>query len=177
MIASWKESYDKHRQYIKKQRRHFANKDPYSQGYGLSSSHMWMWELDHKESWVPKNWCFWTVVLEKTLESPLDCKEIKPVNPKGNQPWIFIWSTDAEAPVLWTPDVKSQLIGKDPDAGKDWRQEEKGMTEDKMVGSHHQLNRHEFELAPGDEELQGSLACCSPWGCKDSEMTRRLKWS
>ena len=106
-----------------------------------------MWELDYKESWSPKNWCFWTVVLEKTLESPLDCKEIKPVNPKGNQPWILIGETDAEAevPVLWPPGVKSQLIEKDPDAGKDWGQEEKGVTEDEMVGWHRWLNGQEFE--------------------------------
>ena len=110
-----------------------------------------MWELDHKEGWVLKNWCFWTEVLEKTLESPLDHKEFKPVNPKENQPWIFIGRTDAEAeaPTLWPPHVKSQLIGRDPDAGKDWRQEGKGTTEDKMVGWHHQLNGHEFEQAPG----------------------------
>ena len=125
-----------------------------------------MWELDHKEGCMPKNWCFWTVVLEKTLESPLDGKEIKPVNPKGNQPWIFIGRTDAEAeaPILWPLDVKSQLIGKDPDAGKDWRQEVK---EDEMVGWHHWLNRHEFEQAPGDGEGQRGLACCSPWGRKE----------
>ena len=116
-----------------------------------------MWELDHRESWALKNWCFWTVVLEKTLESPLNCKEIKPVNPKGHQPWIFIGRTDAEAPILWPPDVKSQLIRKDPDAGKDWRQEEKGMTEDKMVGWHHWLNGHEFGQALGDGEGQGNL--------------------
>jgi len=125
-----------------------------------------MWELDHKEGWAPKSWCFWTVVLKKILESPLDCKEIKPVNPKGNQPWIFIRRTDAEieAPILWPPDVKNLLIGKDPDAGKDWRQEEKGMTEDYMVGWHHWLNGH--EQAPGAGEGQGSLVCCSPWGCR-----------
>ena len=117
-------------QCIKKQRHHFANKGPNSQSYGFSSSQVWMWELDHKEGWVPKKWCFWTVVLEKTLESPLDCKEIKPINPKGNQPWIFTGRTDAEAetPILWPPGAKSQLIGKDPDAGKDIRQEEKGRT-------------------------------------------------
>ena len=122
-----------------------------SQGYGFSSSHVWMWELNHKESWAPKNWCFWTVVLEKTLESPLDCKEIKPVYPKGNRSWIFIGRIDAEAeaPILWPPDVKNGLIGKDPDAGKDWRQEEKEMTEDEMVGCHHWLDGHEFESAPG----------------------------
>ena len=122
-------------------------KVPWSQSYGFSSSHVWLWELDYKESWVLKNWCFWTVVLEKTPESPLDCKEIKSVDPKGNQSWIFTGGTDAEAEVsiLWPPDAKSWLIGKDPDAGKDWRQEEKGMTEDEMVGWHHRLDRHEFE--------------------------------
>ena len=126
-------------------------KGPSSQGYGFSSGHAWMWELDHKEGWAPKNWCFWTVVLEKTLEGPLNCKEIQPVNPKGNQPWIFIGRTDAEAeaPILWPPDAKSWLTGKDPDAGKDRRQEEKGTTEDEMVGWHHQLNGHEFEQALG----------------------------
>ena len=149
---------------------------PYSQSYGFSSSHTWMWELDHKESWVLKNWCFWSVVLEKTLESPLDCKEIKPVNPKGNQSWIVIGKTDdgAEASVFWPPDAKSWLIGKDPDAGKDWRQEEKGRAEDKMVGCYHQLNGHEFEQAPGDSEEEGRLACCCPWGCKELGMTELL---
>jgi len=134
----------------------------------FSSSHVWMWELDRKEDWVPENWCFWTVVLEKTLESPLDCKEIKPVNSKGNQSWILFGRTDAktEAPIPWPPDAKRWLTGKDPDAGKDWGQEEKGATEDKMVGWHHQLNGHEFEQAPGDREGQGSLECCSPWGRK-----------
>ena len=117
-----------------------------SQGYGFSSGHVWMWELDYKESWVPKNWCFWTVVLDKTLESPLDSKEIQPVHPKGHQSWVFIGKTDAEAetPVLWAPDGKSWLIGKDPDAGKDWGQKEKGTTEDEMVGWHHWLDRHGF---------------------------------
>ena len=123
----WKKSYGQPRQPIKKQRHYFANKGPSSQSYGFSNSHVWMWELDHKEGWVPKNWCFWTVVLEKTLESP---KEIKPVHPKGNQSWIFTGRTDAEteAPILWPPNSKNQFIGKHPDAGKDWRQEEKGMT-------------------------------------------------
>ena len=118
---SWKKSYDNPRQHIKKQRHYFADKGLSSLSYSFSNSHVWMWELDHKESWASKNWCFWTVVLEKTLESPLDCKEIKPVNSKGNQPWIFIGRTDseAEAPILWPPDVKSWLTGKDPDAGKD----------------------------------------------------------
>ena len=125
--------------------RHLADKGPSSQSYGFSSSRVWMWELNHKESWAPKNWCFWTVVLEKTLESPLDCKEIKPVSPKGNQSWIFIGKTDAEAPILWPPNGKNWLIWKDPDAGKDWRREEKGTTEDEMVGWHHQLDGHEFE--------------------------------
>ena len=120
---------------IKKQTQYFANKGPSSQSCGFSSSHVWMWALDHKEDWAPKNWCFWTVVLEKTLESPLGSKEIQPLSPKGNQSWIFIGRTDAEVetPILWPPDGKSRLIGKDPDAGKDWRQEEKGMTEDEMV--------------------------------------------
>ena len=140
----------------------------------ISSSHVQMWELDYKERWAPKNWCFWTVVLEKTLESPLDGKEIKPIKPKGNQSWIFTGRTDAEAPVLWPPDAKSCLIRTDPDAGKDWRQK-KGMTEDEMVGWHHRLNGCEFEQALGDGEGQGSLACCSPWGSKESDMTERLK--
>ena len=146
MLASWKKSYEQTRQHIKKQRYYFANKGLSSQSYGFSSGHVWMRELDYKESWVQKNWCFWTVVLEKTLESPLDCKEIQPVHPKGNQSWILIGRTDAkaEAPILWSPDVKSWLIWEDPDAGKDWGQEEKGMTEDEMVGWHHQLNGHEF---------------------------------
>ena len=138
--------YDKPRQCIKRQRHYSAEKGPPSQSYGFSRGHVWMWELDYKESWVPKNWCFWTVVLEKTLESPLDCKEIQPVHPKGNHSWIFIERTDVEAetPILWPPDANSQLIGKDPDAGKDWGQEEKGATEDEMVGWHHKLNGHEF---------------------------------
>ena len=138
-----------------------------------------MWELVYKESWVPKNWCFWTVVLEKTLESPLDCKEIQPVHPKGNQSWIFTGRTDnkAETPILWLPDVKNWLICKDSDVGKDWRQEEKGMTEDKVVGWHHQLDGHEFEQAPGVDNGQGILVCCSSWGCKESDTTERLNWT
>ena len=128
-------------------RHYFANKGPSSQSYDFSSSHVWMWELDCEESWAPKNWCFWTGVLGKTLESPLDSKEIQPVHPKGNQSWIFIGraDTEAETPTLWPPDVKNWLIGKDPDAGKDWGQEEEGMTEDEMVGWHHRLSGHEFE--------------------------------
>ena len=133
-----------------------------------------MWELDHKEGWGPKNWCFRTVVLEKTLESPLDCKEIQLVNPKGNQSWIFIGRTDAEgeAPVLWPPNAKSWLIGKDPDAPKDWKWEEKGMMDDEMVGCHYCLNGHEFEQTPGDGEW--SLACCSSWGHKEWDMAEQL---
>ena len=151
MLTPWKKSYDQPRQHIKKQRHYFANKGLSSQSYGFSSSHVWMWELDYKESWLPKNWCFWTVVLEKTLESPLDCKKIQPVHPKGGQSWVFIGRTDVEAetPVLWPPDAKTWLISKDPAVGKDWRQEGKGMTEDEMVGWHHWLNGHEFKQAPG----------------------------
>ena len=133
------------------------NKDLSSQSYGFSNSRVWMWELDHKESWVPKNWCFRIVLLEKTLESPLGCKEVKPVNPKGDQPWIFIGRTDAEVPILWPPDVKSRLIRKDTDAGKVWGQEEVWLTEDEMVGWHHRPKLHEFEQPPGDTEGQGSL--------------------
>ena len=160
MLTLWKESYDQPRHQIKRQRHYFANKGPSSQGYGFSSSHVWMWELDCKESWAPKDWCFWTVVLEKTLESPLDSEEIQPVYPKGNQSWIFFGRTDAEdeAPILWPPDAKSWLIWKDPDAGKDWGREEKRTTEDEMVGWHHWLNGHEFEETPGVSDGQGSLA-------------------
>ena len=170
-LTPWEKSYDQPRQHIKKQRHSFANKGPSSQGYGFSSGQVWMWELDYKESWVPNNWCFWTMVMKKTLESPLDCKEIQPVLSKGNQSWIFIGRTDVEAetPTLWPPDAKSWLIWKDPDAGKDWRQEEKGTIEDEMVGWHHRLN--------GDSDGQGGLACCSPWGCKDLDTTEWLNWT
>ena len=138
-----------------------------------------MWELDYKESWALKNWCFSTVVLKKTLESPLDCMEIKDVNPKGNQSWIFIKRTDAEAkaPILWPPDVENWLIGKDPDAGKDWRLEEKGMTEDEMVRWHHLFHGHEFEWTLGVGDEQGGLECCSPWGHKELDTTERLNWT
>ena len=172
----WKESYDQPRQHIKKQRHYFVEKSLYSQSYGFSSSHVWMWGLHHKESWALKNWCFWTVVLEKTLKSPLDCK-IKPVNPKGNQSWILFGRTDAEAEatILWPPDAKNWLIGKDPDAGKDWRQ--KGTTEDEMVGWHHGLDGHDFEQAPGIGDGQGNLVCCSPWGRKESDTTEGLNWT
>ena len=138
-----------------------------------------MWELDYKESWVPKKWCFWTVVLEKTLESLLDGKEIQPVHPKGNQSWIFTGRivAGAEAPIFWPLDAKNWLIGKDPDAGKDWRQEEKGTTKDEMVGWHHWLNRHEFEQVLGVSDGYGSKACCSSWSCKESDMTEWLNWT
>ena len=139
MFTPWKESYDQPRQHTIKHRYYFVNKGPSHQGYGFSSSHEWMWELEYKESWALKNWCFWTVVLEKTLESPLDCKEIQPVHHKGDQSWVFIGRTDAEAetPILWPPNAKSWLIQKDTDARRDWEQEEKGMTENEMVGWHH----------------------------------------
>ena len=143
----------------------------------FSSGHVWMWELDYKESWAPKNWCFWTVVLEKTLESPLDCKEIQSVHPKGDRSWVFIGRTDVEAetPILWPPDAKSWLIWKDPDAGKDWEQEEKWTTEDEMVGWHH--NGHGFGWTPGVGDGQGGLACCGSWCRKESDMTEHLNWT
>ena len=149
--APWKKSCDRPRQHIQKQRHHFANKGMYSQSCGFSSSHVQIGEWDHKEGWVPKNW---NVVLEKMLESPLDCKETKPVHPKGYWSWIFIGRTDAEAeaPIFWLPDETSQLIGKDPDAGNDWDQEENGVTEDEMVGWRHWLNGHEFKQNLGDSE-------------------------
>ena len=150
-----------------------------SQGYGFSSSHVWMWDLDYKESWALKNWCFWTVVLEKMLESPLDCKEIQSVHPNGDQSWVFIGRSDVEAetPILWPPDAKSWLIGKGPDAGRDWGQEEKGTTEDERVGWHHWLNGHEFGWTLGIDEAQGGLVCCGSWGYKESDMTEQLNWT
>ena len=161
----WKKSYDKPKQGIKKQRHYFANKGPYS----FFSSNVWIWELDHKEGWGPNNWCFRTVVLRKILESPLNSKEIKPVNPKGNQPWYsFKELTDgeAEALILWPLDVKSWLNEKDPDVGKDWGQGQKGKTEDEMVGWHHWLNGPELEQTLGDSEEWASLVCCISWGHK-----------
>ena len=145
----------------------------------FSSSHVWIWELDHKESWAPKNWCFWTVVLEKTLESPLDCKQIQSIHPKGNQSRIFTGRTEAEVETteIWPPDAKNWLIWKDPDAGKDCRQEKKGTTEDEMVGWHHQLNGHKFEQALGVSDEQGSPACCSPWGHRKLDKTQQLNWT
>ena len=159
--------------------RDIANKSLSSQGYGFSSSHVGMWELDYKESWWPNNWCFWIVVVEKTLESPLDCKEIKPAHPKENQSWIFIGRTDAEAetPILWPLDAKNWHIGKDPDAGKDWRHEKKGTTEDEMVGWHHRRDGREFEWTPGVGDGQGGLVCSCPWVHKGSDMTEQLNWT
>ena len=179
MLTPWKKSYDQPRQHIQKQRHYFANKGPSSQSYSFSSGHVWMWELDCEESWAQKNWCFWTVVLEKTLERHLDCKEIQSVYPNGNRSWIVIGRTDAEAEtlILWSPDAKNWLTGKEPDAGKDWRQEEKGMTEDEMVGWYHWLNGQGFGWTPGVGDGQGGLACCSPWGCKESGTTERLNWT
>ena len=165
MFVPWKKSYDKPRQCINKQRHHFTNKGSYSQSYCFFQLSC----MDVRvgpEGWTLKNGFFRTVVLEKTLYSPLDSKEVSQSNPKGNQPWIFTGGTDAEAPILWSPDAKSQLIGKDPGAGKDWGQEEKGMTKDEMVGWHHWLNGHEFEQTLGESEEQRSRTCCSPWGCR-----------
>ena len=178
MLAPWKKIFNQPRQHIKKQRHYFAEKGSFSQSCGFSSSHVWMWELDHKEDWAPKNCCFWTVVLEKTLESPLHCKKIQTVHPKGYQSWMFIGSTDVEveSQLLWPPDAKNWLIGKDPDVGKDWRQNEKGTPEDEMVGWHHWLNGLEFELALEVGDGQGGLACCSPRGHKELDMTEWLNW-
>ena len=173
MLAPWKKSYDKRRQHIKSRGVTLQTKVGIVKAMVFPGTHVQMWKLDYKEGWMLKNWSFQTVVLEKTLKNPLDSK-IKPVNPKGNQPWIFIERTEAEAPILWPPDVKSGLIRKDPDAGRDWRQEEKGTTEGEMVEWHHWLSGHEFEQTPGDGEGQGSLACCSPWGCKE---TRLCDWT
>ena len=179
MHAPWKESYDQPRQHIDKQRHYFANKVLSSQGYGFFCGHVWMWELDCEEGWALKNWCFWTVVLEKILASPLDCKEIQPVHSEGDQPWDFFGRNDAKAEtlVLWPPQVKSWLIGKDSDAGRDWGQEEKGMTEDEMAGWHDWLDGREFEWTPGVGDGQGGLACCDSWGRKESDMTEQLIWS
>ena len=163
----------KARQRVKKQRHHFSNSVPYSQGYGLPSNHIWIWELDNKEGRAPKNWCFQIVVLEKTLESRLESKEVKPVNLKGYQHWILFGRTDAKADtsILWPPDANSWLFGKDPDAGKDWRQKDKRATEVEMVGWHHRFIGHELGQTPGDSEGQRSLARCSPWGHKESDTT------
>ena len=179
MLTPWKKSYDQPRQQLKSRNITLTTKVRSSQSYGFSSSHVWTWELDYKESWAPRNWCFWNTLLEQTLESPLDCEQIQSVHPKGNQFWIFIGRTDdeAETPVIWPPYVNNWLIRKDPDAGKDWRWEEKGTTEDEMVGWHHWLDGNEFEQAPGVGDGQGGLACCSPWSCKESDTTERLNWT
>ena len=178
-LAPWRKSYNKPRQHIKKQRHYFTDKGPYSQSHGFSSGHVWKLELDYKEGGVPKNWCFWTAVLEKTLESPLNSKDINSVNPKGNQSWIFIGRTDAEAetPILWPHDAKYWLTGKDPDAGKDWGQEEKETTKDEMVGWHHRLDGRWFGCTPGVGDGWGGLVYCNSWGRKESDSTERLNWT
>ena len=177
--CSLEESYDQPRQRIKKQRHYFANKGLPSQNYRFISSHVWVWELDHKESRVLKNWCFRTVVLEKTLESPLDCMETQPVHPKENQSWIFIGRTDTEAetPILWLPDMKNWLLGKDPDAGQDWKQEEKGMHRMRWLDGVTEELEHEFEEALGVGDGQRNLVCCILCSHKESDMTEWLNWT
>ena len=178
-VCFWKKSYDNPKQHIKKQRHYFADKGLSSQSYGFYSSHAWMWDLGHKESWVLKNWCFWTVVLEKTLESPLDCKEIQPVSPKGDQSWIFIggnwcWGWSSNTLTTW---CKDGIIGKRPWC---WERVTAGGEGDDRgweVGWHHQLNGHESEWTPGDGDGQGSLACCSPWDLQESDTTEQLSWN
>ena len=172
MLTPWKESYDKPRQCIRKQRHHFAHKRPYNQSYAFSSSHVWMWDLDHKEGWVPENWCFQIVVLEKTLDSPLDSKEIKPVNPKGNQSGIFIGRTDAEteAPVLWPPDAKSRLIGKDPDAGKIEGSRRRGRQRLRWLGS----ITDSMDMSLG--KLQEGVKDRGTWYAAVCELTKSQIW-
>ena len=179
MLTPWKESYDQPRWYIKKQRHYFANKGPSSQGYGFSSGHVWMWELDCEESWAPKSWCFWTVMLEKTLVSPMDCKEIQPVHSIGDQSWDFFGRNDAEVetPVLWPPHAKRWLIGKHSDAGRVWGQEEKGTTEDEMAWWHQRLDGRGFGWTPGVSDGQVGLLCCNSWGSKESDATEQLNWT
>ena len=177
MLAPWKKSYDQPRQHIKK--RDFANKVRSSQGYGFSSGHVWMWELDCEESWVLKNECFWTMVLDKTLENHLDCKEIQPVHTTRDQSWVSIVRTDAkaEAPILWPPHTKSWLVGKGPYAGRNWGQEEKETTEDEMDGWHHWLDGRESEWTPWVDNGQGSLGCWDSWCRKESDTTEWLHWT
>ena len=180
MLAAWKKSWDQPRQHIKKQRHYFANKGPSSQGYGFSSGHVWMWELDREEGWVPKNWCFWTVVLEKThLRVPWTARRsnqsiLKEISPGCSLEGLML---KLKLPILWPPHVKSWLIGKDSDAGRAWGQEEKGMTEDEMAGWHHHLNGPEFGSTPGVGDGQGGLACCNSCGHKESDTTERLNWT
>ena len=180
MLTPWKISYDKSRYHIEKQRHYFAKKGLPSQGYGFSSRHVWMWKLDCEESWSPKNWCFWTVVLEKTLESPLECKEIQPGLVKQISPRISLevmMLTKAEIPVPWPPHVKSWLAGKNSDAGRDWGQKEKGTTEYEMPGWHHWLNGRESEWTPGVGDGQGGLVCCDSWGREELDTTQWLNWT
>ena len=170
MLTPWKESYDQPRQHIKKQSHYFANKGPSSQGYEFSCGHVWMWELDYKATWVQNNWCFWTVVLEKTLESPLDCKEVQPIHPKGNQCWIFIGGTDVEAetPIVWPLDAKSWLICKDPDSGKDWGGRRRGWQRIWLLDSiTDSMDMSLGKLQDLIDDGQGGLECCSPWGRKE----------
>ena len=177
MLAPWKESYEQPIWHIKKERHYFVHKGLSSQGDGFSSSHVWVWELDYKESWAPKNWCFWTVVLEKAFESPLYCKVIEPAHLKGDQSWVFTaWAdVEAETPILWPPDVKSWLIWKDPDAGKDRRQQEKGTTEDEVVRWRHPLKWTWVWVDSGSWWWTGRPACCGTWGHK--ELTCLSAWT
>ena len=173
MLAHWKERRDKPRQRVKKQRHHFAHKGPFNQSYGFPSTHVWMWELDHKEAQCQRTDAFKLWCWRKLLRAPWTARRSNK-SILGNQPSTFIGRTDAEAPLLWPPDAKSRLNGKDPDAGKDWGQQEKGVTKDEMVGWHHWFNGQEFEQTLGDSERQGSLPCCSPWGHKESGTTEQL---
>ena len=176
--APWKKSYDKPRQHTKKERHYFGNKDPPSQSYGFPNSHVWMQELDCEESWVPKNWCFSTVVLEKTLESPLDLKEIQPVNPKEINPGISLEGMMLKLKLQYFGHLTRRADSlEDSDARRDWGQEEKGTTEDEMAGWHHWLDGREFGWTPGVDDGEGGLACCDSWGRKESDTTERLNWT
>ena len=176
-LTAWKKSYDQPIQLIKKQRHYFPKNGPSSQDYVFSGSHVWIWELDYRESWAPKNWCFWTVVLQ-TLENPLDCKKMQSVHPKRDQSWMFIGRTDVESetPIIWPHDAKSWLIWNNPDAGKDWRWEQKGQQRIRWLDGI-TLNGHEFAWTLGVGNGQGALACCGLWGRKKSNTTERLNWT
>ena len=174
MLTPWKKSYDQPRQHIQKQRHYVVNKG--WQGYGFSSGHVWMWELDCEESWSPKNWCFWTVVLEKTLKSPLDCKEIQPVLLKEISPGISLEGMMLKLKLQYFGHLMRR-VEKDSDAGRDWGQEEKEMTEDEMTGWHYRLDGCRFGCSPGVGDGHGGLACCDSWGCKESDMTEWLNWT